>query len=384
MTDTSRSLRDLVPDSKMGRLRAYGLAGSVILLALFPVGVTVGLFAPLLALKLSGALFFAVFAMSWDMASGYTGEISFGHSLFFGIGGYTAGMLNIHSGIDPLIAIPLGAVVAAAAGFLIGFPSLRLEGPYFSLITLVVPIILVSLFVLFPDWTGGGRGLVAANTERTVSKLTFDPVMNYLVAFGLFFVTLVLFLVITRSNTGEILTAIRENADAVSAAGLSPARYKLFAFMISGLIGGLAGALFVFSANGSASPGSILNLTLSIEVIVAAVLGGIGTITGAALGGVLFFLLRDTLTRTEVLIPILDAQVSEMALLLFGIITLLFLFLLPEGIVRRFWLFVGSRTGEGSEAEPEAVADGGRTTVWTVFARFRRQLDALFGGDDRE
>lgn len=380
MSETDSGLGSLLPETFTGRLKAAALVGSIVLLALFPLFVAAGIFTPLAALKLSGALFFAVFAMSWDMASGYTGEISFGHSLFYGVGGYSAGMLNVHAGVDPLLAIPAGAVVATVAGLLIGFPSLRLEGPYFSLITLVVPVILVSVFILFPGWTGGGRGLIAADTQRTVQSLTFDPIVNYLWAFGLFLVSLVLFLVITRSNTGEILTAVRENSEAVAAAGLNPARYKLFAFTVSGFVGGLAGALFVFSANGSAVPDSILSLTVSIEVIIASVLGGIGTITGAALGGIALFLLRDTLTRMEVVLPVVNAPISELAFLLFAVITLVVLFFLPQGIVRAFWQLV-TRYTASRDGRAEPAADGGRTVLESVLARFRDGLESLFGGE---
>lgn len=374
------TITKLIPNSTSGRLRAAALVVSVILLGLVPVFVTIGLFTPLFAIKMAGALFFAVFAMSWDMASGYTGEISFGHALFFAVGGYTAGMLNIHSGIDPLLAIPVGAIAAAVVGLLIGAPSLRLEGPYFSLITLVVPLILLRIFIIFPDWTGGGRGLIAADAERTVPTLAFDPIMNYLIALALFLVSLTVFLIITRSNTGEILTAIRENPEAVAAAGLNPAKYKLFAFVVSGLIGGLAGALFVFTLSGSATPGSLLGLVISIEVIVAAVLGGIGTITGAALGGLVFFLLRDTLTQMEFIVPVLNQGIKEMAFLVFGVITLLFLFFLPEGLVRRFWMIVGRFVGDGRPSE--AVADGGRTTARSVLVSVRNRLDDLFDGEN--
>lgn len=376
----SANLKQLIPDSTSGRLRAGALALSVLLLALVPVFVSVGLFTPLFALNMAGALFFAVFAMSWDMASGYTGEISFGHALFFAVGGYTAGMLNVHSGVDPLLAIPAGAIAAAVAGLLIGYPSLRLEGPYFSLITLVVPLILLRIFILFPDWTGGGRGLIAADTPTSVQKLTYEPIMIYLWAFGLFMLALILFLIITRSNTGEILTAIRENPDAVAAAGLNPSKYKLFAFVISGLIGGLAGALFIFTY-GSATPGSLLGLVISIEVIVAAVLGGIGTITGAALGGIVFYLLRDFLTRVEFMVPVVNHGVSEMAFLIFGIVTLLFLFFLPMGIVRAFWMLVGRVLGDRG-AEAKAIADGGTTTARSVLASFRNRLDDILGGEN--
>ncbi|MFB6084220.1 MAG: branched-chain amino acid ABC transporter permease [Halorientalis sp.] len=370
----------LLPTDRFARLRLGALVLSVVALALFPLGVTIGPFTPLAAIKLAGALYLATFAMSWDMVSGYTGEISFGHSLFFGVGGYTAGMLNLHAGISLPLAIPAGAVAAAFAGFLIGFPSLRLRGPYFSLITLVVPIILSSLFLIFPNWTGGANGLVSAKSPNSsLASLPFDPILNYVIAFAVFLLALVVFLVVARSNTGEILTAIREDEDAVTASGLNPAKYKLFAFLLSGLVGGFAGAVYVFSMNGSATPGAVLNLTLSIEVIIAAVLGGIGSITGAALGGIIFYLLLDVLSQVPYQIPLLNTTVSDVYFLIFGIVTLFFLFFIPDGLLRRGWGVVGRRFGR----EYEVAADGGLSPTQRVIRKFKRGIDVLLGGDDR-
>ena len=117
------SWRDLLNPARMAPIQQLGLLGvAALLLAPFVV-------PTILAIQLAGALFFATWVMSWDFVSGYTGEISFGHALFFGVGGYTSGMLNLHLGVDPWIGMPLGALAAAATGLLIGFPSLRIKGP---------------------------------------------------------------------------------------------------------------------------------------------------------------------------------------------------------------------------------------------------------------
>jgi branched-chain amino acid transport system permease protein len=388
----------------------FGLAGLAVL-ALAPLATT-----GITLLKLAGALFFAVFVMSWDVVSGYTGEISFGHALFFGTGGYTSGMLGLHLGVDPLLSIPLGALAAAIMGLLIGVPSLRLQGPYFALITLVTPVILLSVFRFFPGLTGGELGLVSVGS---IATLTIDPLENYYLAFGLFVSTLAVFLAVTRSDIGNVLTAIREDEDTVAASGFNPAKFKVFAFVLSGAVGGFAGALFAHSAVGSATPSELLSLTVSIEVIVAAVLGGIGTISGAAVGGLFFFLLRDVLRNVEtivlpvpfddllsgvpatieidLLVPILDKPVAELYFLVFLLITLAFLFFLPEGIVARLVALGRRAQGRLSGDRNGPMADGGRvrerrdtgaraseSPLERIVERYRTVLDELFGHDRRK
>lgn len=302
-------------------------------------------------LKVTGALYFGVFAMSWDVVSGYTGQISFGHALFFGVGGYTSGMLNIHHAVDPMLAIPAGVVAAAVAGIVIGFPALRVQGPYLSLITLVAPIILLRVFVFFSEWTGGEIGLIG------IDPLVQGILENYYLAFGLFLAVLAVLLAVTRSDAGSVFTAIREDEEAVSASGIDPAKFKLFAFVLSAAVGGLAGGLLAHSNVGSVTPSQLLALTVSIEVIIASILGGMGTIVGAAAGGMLFFMLRDALRNlseliipvpvlpqvspvpprivVDMVIPVVGVPLADIDLLLFAAITLAFLFFVPDGVVPR-------------------------------------------------
>ena len=367
--DTSHGYaRWLDPTSHPPR-HLLGLAG-IVLLAVAPF-----VLSPINTLKVTSALFLGVYAMSWDAVSGYTGQISFGHALFFAAGGYTTALLNVHYGVSPLIGIPLGVLVAALAGLAIGVPALRVRGPYLSLITLVAPIILLQLFVYFSGFTGGEIGLLG------VEQFTPDPNTNYYIAFAVFLFSLVVFLLITRSDAGSVFTAIREDQDAVAAAGLNPAKFKTFAFVLSAAIGGLAGAFFAHTvAAGALTPSQILSLTVSIEVIIASILGGMGTITGAAFGGVFFWLLRDRLRQVGTVIPVINTPVKNVDLLVFLLITLAFLFFLPAGIVptatRLGRRYLGSRGAE-------AAADGGRTPLEATLDALGDQLRHLFGGGRR-
>ena len=374
-----KSWGDILNPVEMQRHQQVGLLGIV---ALFVLPLVI---PAIYAIYLSSALFFATFVMSWDFVSGYTGEISFGHGLFFGVGGYTSGMLNLHMGIDPWIAAPIGAVAAGIAGLLIGFPSLRVQGPYFSLITLVTPIILISVFRFFPDLTGGELGLVSVGTVEKFSAIGpipspgFDPYSGYYLALFVFLLALVIFVAITRSDAGMVLTAIRADEISVAATGKNPAKFKLFAFVLSGLVGGLAGAMYGHSVGGF-NVSELLALIISLEVIVAAILGGIGTITGAAIGGLFFYLLRVFMRNIEFTIPVVNVPVGEIYFLLFGIVTLGFLFYLPEGIVPRV---VGEWRARSEPQAGEAVADGGKSRGERIVEEWTDDLRELFGGERR-
>jgi branched-chain amino acid transport system permease protein len=102
---------------------------------------------------------FAIFAASWDLLSGFTGQMNFGHALFFGVAAYTSALLNLHLGFPPWLTIPLGALMAVVAGLVVGIPCLRLRGPYLALATLAFPIILIGIIFTIPEITGGELGV---------------------------------------------------------------------------------------------------------------------------------------------------------------------------------------------------------------------------------
>lgn len=374
-----------------------GLLG-LLFMALLPVGNLVGISSvtvvggltiplsvgPLTLLKLAGALYFGMFAMSWDTVSGYTGQISFGHGLFFGIGGYTSALLNLGYGVDPVLAVPVGVLLAAVAGVIVGVPALRLQGPYLSLVTLVAPLILLQLFIFKSEIFGGELGL--SSPDNIFGFGLQDAVAVYYVAFGLFVAILAVLLAVTRSDAGMVLTGIREDEDAIAASGINPAKFKTFAFVLSAAVGGLAGAMLVHTPVGNPQPSQLLSTTVNIEVIIAAILGGMGTIVGAAVGGVFLVLFRDVLSNellvpivqfdpanfafrigqfnvSEVVVPVLDARVGDLSFLIFAVVTLVLLFVLPGGIVR--WaIALGRRAHARMRARrgDEVAADGGRDT----------------------
>ena len=256
---------------------------------------------------------FAIFAASWDLLSGYTGQLNFGHALFFGVGAYGAAMLNLHAHIPPWGSIPLGAAAAVVAGLIVGIPSLRLRGTYLSLTTLAFPIVLMGLVFAVPDFTGGELGVSG------IARLAKTRVGDYYVAVLLMLGLCFLMWKITDSNTGIIFHAIREDEIAVRAAGINTTRYKLLAFSLSGFFAGIAGGLYAHFMR-IAGP-STLEVSLSFTVVIWAIFGGVVTIYGPV--GAVF-----------VLFPLLEVLrvVQDYRTLLFAGVVLVILFYMPDGL----------------------------------------------------
>jgi branched-chain amino acid transport system permease protein len=263
------------------------------------------------------ASIFAIFAASWDLLSGYTGQMNFGHALFFGVGAYGAALFNLHAGIPPWASIPLGALVAFMAGLIIGIPSLRLKGTYLALTTLAFPIILLGLVFAFPEFTGGELGISG------IAKLSPNRVGDYYIVGVLMLGLCMIMWGITDSNTGIIFHAIREDEIAVRASGVNTTRYKLLAFSLSGFFAGIAGGLYAHFMR-IAGP-STLEVSLSFQVVIWAIFGGVVTIYGP-------------IAAVFLLYPLLEFMhfAQDYRTLLFAVIVLLILLYMPDGLFK--WL----------------------------------------------
>lgn len=337
-------------------VRYYVAILALIALALFP-----SVFPVLTVLQMVAALYFVMFVISWDFVSGYTGQVSFGHTLFFAIGGYATTLLNLEYGVDPAVGVVVGVVLAAIAGFLLSLPALRIEGHYLALFTLLPPLILLQVFQMYRDTFGGSQGL--RNAEPLIDAGDFIATANasYYLTLAAFILVFGVTWVITRSDTGAIFTAVKESEDAVASVGINPNKFKIYAFVVSAAIGGFAGALFVHTPAGSASPSQLLELSVMIEILLAGILGGFGTITGAVVGGFLIYWGLEWFSGLDWTIPVIDVTVGSIHNLLFFALLLLMLLFLSEGLVP--WL-----TEKGTQLrtrrrddEPNAVPDGGRT-----------------------
>jgi branched-chain amino acid transport system permease protein len=256
---------------------------------------------------------FAIFAASWDLLSGFTGQMNFGHALFFGVAAYTAALLNLNTPLPPWGTIPLGALAGVLAGLVIGIPCLRLRGTYLALTTLAFPIIVTGIVYAIPNITGGELGLSGLH------RISGSRVSDYYVVTVLMLGLCTIMWKITDSNTGIIFHAIREDEVAVRAAGINTTRYKLLAFCLSGFFAGISGGLYAHFMR-IAGPAN-LELSMSFTVVIWAIFGGVVTIYGPV--GAVF-----------VLFPLLEffRFWPQYRTLMFAIVVLLILLYMPEGL----------------------------------------------------
>jgi len=257
---------------------------------------------------------FALYAASWDLLSGYTGQVSLGHAFFFGLAGYASAILGRELGLPPWATIPLGVLLAALVGVLVGLPSLRVKGPYLSLITLAFPMITLGFIFLFPRLTGGEFGLSG------LPRLGQSRLEEYYIVIFIFLVSFLILWKLGGSRIGLVFHAIREDETAVRMAGINTVRYKLLAFGVSAFFAGLAGGLYAHFLR-IAGPDS-LSLFNSIQPIVWSVFGGLATIYGPVAGTFLLFPLLDFLRVVE-----------EVRMAAFAFLILLLMRFLPQGLV---------------------------------------------------
>lgn len=270
----------------------------------------------------------AILAMGWDIISGHTGYISFGHSALSGAAAYATALLLNHVGMFPMyITIPVSVIAALVIGMAFALPSLRLKGPYFSLMTLLAVLVLYRLAYPFGQYTGGELGL-------SVPTLAPDPVLRYYYALIPMLVIAVGLFYISRSNVGMVFKAIAANEEAVEAAGLDTTKFKLWAFTLSAIPMGIGGALLGHFF-GNVDPSTVLLIDRSIEMIVMAAIGGMGSILAPIFGAYLFVILRD-----EVLIHSIGLGSTQRWIALWFLAGILLIYA-HDGVFRRFWHWLG-------------------------------------------
>ena len=264
--------------------RVLAVAFLVVALASFlPLGVS-GYVLGLLTI----ACYFGVFAMAWDLLFGFAGEVNFGPTFLIGTGAYTAGILDNLYRPPIWLCIAAGALAAVVGGVILALPALRLRGPYFGLTTLVAVLMLQNFIVVDASLTGGEIGLTVPDV------ITISDAKNFEIALWFMALSGAILFSLSRSPVGLILQASGQDAVQAGALGFNVTKHKLAAFIISAFFSGLAGALLVFYL-GSASVGTFIDITVGVQIIIAAVLGGRRTILGAALGAVFIIAMSELL-----------------------------------------------------------------------------------------
>jgi branched-chain amino acid transport system permease protein len=285
---------------------------------LFFISLGVVIVASTLPLYVSGyilglltvAYYFGVFAMAWDLLFGFAGEVNFGPTFLIGVGAYTAGILNSEYGWSVYLCIFLGAMASVIAGFVLALPALRVRGPYFGLTTLVAVLMLQNFIVVFASLTGGEIGLTIPDV------ITIDPGANYWIALGFMTISAVILYGLSQSPVGLVLQASGQDPVQAGALGFNIVKHKLAAFVVSAFFSGLSGALLVFYF-GTASVGTVVDIAVGVQVIVAAVLGGRRTVLGAALGAIFLIVAGEFLRPTGELATFIVSTVALLVILFF-------------------------------------------------------------------
>jgi branched-chain amino acid transport system permease protein len=282
------------------------------------------------------ALYATLIAQAWNILGGFGGQFSFGHALFFGSGAYIQAIAQLQGGLNAWVALALAVVGAAVVGLFIGALSFRygLKGSYFALVTLAFAEVFRILATSVP-FTGGGVGLMLPLREAP-SNLQFASRAGYLWVVLAFVVAALLVTWWLRNGRfGAWLQAVRDNEDAARAVGVNPFRVKLGAIGISAAFMGAAGAFYV-QVFQYIDPGIAYGSATSVEALVAAIVGGVGTLWGPVLGAVVLHLLAD-LTRN------LFGELPGINMVIYGTVLVLIVIFLPRGIagvglsVRQLW-----------------------------------------------
>jgi branched-chain amino acid transport system permease protein len=277
-------------------------------------------------------LFFAYAGQAWNIMMGFAGQLSLGHSLYLGVGGYAAAALYSHYGIGPWAGLWVSIALCMLLGAAIGALAFRygVSGVYFTLLTIAFAEFTRIGFDHF-DWVGGSGGIflkVAQRDHVDLLNLRGTPAMFYYVMLVLAAAAFALSAWLLRSRAGYYWQAIRENEEAAQALGIHTFRWKILAVVISAAMTALAGVFSAFYYN-NLFPEQLFHINRSIEIILGPVIGGIGTLFGPILGAALLTLLADGTTE---LVGALGWEIPGVKQLIYGVALLVIVTLLPHGV----------------------------------------------------
>ena len=272
-------------------------------------------------------LLYASMSQAWNILGGYCGQVSFGHSVFFGIGAYGAGMAVVTYGGTPWLGALLGALAAAAVSVLVSYPCFKLKGHYFAIATFAIVEIFNRLFMVW-DWVGGALGLDYPILPDGWKDFvwTNTKVGYYYGALALFALVFGVVRWIARHRLGYSLRAVREGQETAESLGVNSTFVKLAAMASSAFLAALCGAFFV-QYNFRVDPPMVMSLDMSMKFVLVTILGGVGTFLGPLLGAAVLIPLQEY-TRAY-----LGSLGSGMDLIIFGLLIILMMVKQPRGIM---------------------------------------------------
>jgi branched-chain amino acid transport system permease protein len=277
-------------------------------------------------------LYFAYTGQAWNIMTGFAGQLSLGHALYVGLGAYTTAALYAHFGVSPWLSLPVAIAISALVGAFIGFLAFRFRvgGVYFAILTIAFA---EFARIGFDHWTwvGGSSGLflpVANYTTSDLWTLRGRPVMFYYMMLVFTAAALVLCHALLRSRVGYFWQAIREDEEAARSLGIDTFRYKMIAVALSAGMTSIAGAFFAFYYN-NLFPEQVFHISRSIELILAPIIGGIGTLIGPIIGA---FVLEALSEGMRELLSAFGIDVPGAKQVMWGFCLLLVVVLLPNGV----------------------------------------------------
>lgn len=277
----------------------------------------------------------AISASAWNLLGGYAGQVSVGHAVYFGAGAYASLAVYTELGWPPIAGAPVGVVVSMGISALIGTPTFRLRGHYFSMATIAA----AELFrILAANWPllGAAVGLMGPPVPRTMADLSFISPIPY---HYLFLAVLVILLAITwamqRSRMGYYLAAIRGGDRAARSLGVPVLRYKLYALLLSAAFTSIAGSLYAVMV-GFIDPDSALGILISVKLLIVAALGGAGTLFGPLVGAMILIPLEETTNA------VFGGGGTGITFIVYGAIILLVARFQPGGVAA-FWMAITAR-----------------------------------------
>ena len=288
----------------------------------------------------------AVFGLSWNLLSGYTGLISFGHAAFFGIGAYVTALCQIYFDLSPWLLIPVAAMLGGVAGLLIGYPTFRLQGHYFALAMLAYPLAILYVF----EWLGFQEVTLPIKRDNPIAYMQFaDPRLYTLLAVAMMLGTILLTRIIENSRFGMALLAIKQNEAAAEAAGIDTLAWKLRAIGLSGAIAGAIGGFYAVVLL-VVTPQSVFGMLVSAQALTVAMFGGVGTVWGPVIGSVILIPLAETLNAEA------GSRLPGIQGVIFGLAIISVILVAPEGLFWKFRDFLRRRSAPQAAA-PSSTPD---------------------------
>lgn len=292
---------------------------------------------------------------SWNVIGGFTGQYSVGHAAYFGVGAYTTMLLLQYRQVEPWKGVWLGAAMALVTAVIIGYICFRLRGPYFVLASIAVAEILRVTALNLKGITNGAEGVLITEIPpltvgHTVITDWSTKVPFYFTGYVFMLLIILVSWLVWRSKLGYYFQAIREDQDAAHSLGINPTVYKITALSISAIFTSFAGSLYGLYV-GFIDPSTVLALDLSVQIVMIAIIGGIGTIFGPLIGAALLIPLSEALRSnaiTDALIKagmvnpeskvggFLKENLAHAHVLIYGILVVIVILYMPEGVLGFF------------------------------------------------